>query len=330
MKKTIIFYNAHQNGDIISVVQGIRWIIDRLDDNYNFLLVLNKKNNPIFIHNKIDFLELPISFHGIPMNELISYCEENNYTAKDAIWIDTWIGSRENSRPFILPPNNVWKLLLPDENGLYSSDSREIIWSLEFVHELFVIIIKSLNKILFEENTESYISVPDLYDLLLKINNNSVFDNEVKNFIIQHNKFYKKILICNGDVQSGQRENFSYEEYFEEQIAGNPNVAFYFTDKKNKLKYDNVFYINDYFSLPNLNQILYLTQYIDVIFSSQSGPGCLPYNDKYINDERKMLFIICDSNFKPYVKDVKCKMLLANNYEISFMNKLLTLAIDET
>ena len=330
MKKTIIFYNSHQNGDIISVVQGIRWIIDRLDDSYNFLLVLNKKNNPIFIHNKIDFLELPISFHGVPMNELISYCEENNYTAKDAFWIDTWIGSRENSRPFILPPNNVWKLLLPDENGLYSSDSREIIWSLEFVHELFVIIIKSLNKILFEENTESYISVPDLYDLLLKINNNSVFDNEVKNFIIQHNRFYKKILICNGDVQSGQRENFSYEEYFEEQIASNPNVAFYFTDKKNELKYDNVFYINDYFSLPNLNQILYLTQYIDVIFSSQSGPGCLSYNDKYINDERKILFIICDSNFKPYVKDVKCKMLLANNYEISFMNKLLTLAIDGT
>jgi hypothetical protein len=330
MKKTIIFYNSHQNGDIISVVQGIRWIIDHLDHNYNFLLLLNKKNNPIFVHNKIDFLELPISFHGFPMIELILYCEENNFTAKDAIWVDTWIGSIENATPFILPPNNVWKLLLPDENGLFSSDSREIIWSLEFVHELFVITIKSLNEFLFEENTELYIPEPDLNDLLLKINDNSVFNIEVKNFLIQHNKFYKKILICNGDVQSGQRENFSYEEYFEEQIINNPNVAFYFTDKKNELKYNNVFYINDYFSLPNLNQILYLTQYIDVIFSSQSGPGCLSYNDKYIHDERKILFNICDENFKPYVKDVKCKMVLANNYKSSFMNKLLTLAIDET
>ena len=115
------------------------------------------------------------------MNEPILYCEENNYTAKDAFWIDTWIGSRENSRPFILPPNNVWKLLLPDENGLYSSDSREIIWSLEFVHELFVIIIKSLNKILFEENTESYISVPDLYDLLNSYSSNqNLFEESIE------------------------------------------------------------------------------------------------------------------------------------------------------
>jgi hypothetical protein len=330
MKKTIIFYNSHQNGDIISVVQGIRWIIDHLDNNYNFILLHNKKNNPIFVHNKIDFLELPISFHGKPMIEMILYCEENNYTVKGAIWMETWIGCRENARSFILPPNNVWKLLLPDEKGLYSSNSREIIWSLEFVHESFVMLIKYLNNFLFEENTELYIPEPDLNDLLLKINNNSVFNIEVKNFLIQHNKFYKKILICNGDVQSGQRENFSYEEYFEEQIINNPNVAFYFTDKKNELKYNNVFYINDYFSLPNLNQILYLTQYIDVIFSSQSGPGCLSYNDKYIHDERKILFNICDENFKPYVKDVKCKMVLANNYKSSFMNKLLTLAIDET
>ncbi len=329
MKKTIIFYNSHQNGDIISIVQGIRWIIDHLDDKYNFLLVINKKNNPIFVHHRIDFLQLPISFHGMPMFEIISYCEEHNYTQKDAIWIDTWIGSIENALPFLLPPNNSWKLFLPDKNGNYSSDSREIIWSLEFIHELFTTIIKYLNVILFEEKIESYIPKPDCDDLLLKIDNNSVFNIEVKNFLIQHNKFYKKILICNGDVQSGQRENFSYEEYFEEQIASNPNIAFYFTDKKNELKYNNVFYINDYFSLPNLNQILYLTQYMDVIFSSQSGPGCLSYNDKYIHDERKILFNICDKNFKPYVKDVKCKMVLANNYKNSFMNKLLTLAIDE-
>ena len=36
MKQEVVFYLAHQNGDIISSKQYVRYIIDQLGDNFDF------------------------------------------------------------------------------------------------------------------------------------------------------------------------------------------------------------------------------------------------------------------------------------------------------
>jgi hypothetical protein len=64
---------------------------------------------------------------------------------------------------------------------------------------------------------------------------------------------------------------------------------FYFTDNKENFKFDNVTYINDLMNFPNLNEIEYISKYMDLLVTSMSGPGCMVLNNEVFNDESKTI-----------------------------------------
>ena len=71
--KKIIFYNAHQHGDLLLSRQGVRWIIDHLGDGYEYYYLHNKNPESVFIHKKIEFINLDMNIHSDPMHVYIKY-----------------------------------------------------------------------------------------------------------------------------------------------------------------------------------------------------------------------------------------------------------------
>lgn len=101
----------------------------------------------------------------------------------------------------------------------------------------------------------------------------------IDKFFIE-NVFSKYVLISNGDVLSGQSVNFNFNEIINFLAEKNKNIAFIFTDSKNKIKSSNIFYTSDFIKTTgnDLNEISYLGSKCNLIIGRGSGPFCFCHN----------------------------------------------------
>jgi hypothetical protein len=85
----------------------------------------------------------------------------------------------------------------------------------------------------------------------------------------------KKVLICNGPVQSCQAENFDFTPVINFLAHNFQNVTFYITSNM-EIKYNNVVFTGDLIKKNgfDLNEVALLSSYCDVIVGRKSGPFC--------------------------------------------------------
>jgi hypothetical protein len=319
--KKIIFYNAHQHGDLLLSRQGVRWIIDHLGDSYEYFYLHNKNPESVFIHEKIEFLNLDMNIHSDPMHVYIKYFQSTGAITDEAIWVDTWFGSVKKVEYLHINETNTQMFVYPDENGKYYIDYNEktkrnelFLCDLSKDYEKYKEAHDSseMQKILFDEKIsqindliENKIPYPDKKDLIVKYNSNPFYKKQADLLLDKINKFKNKVLVCNGDVISGQRKNFSYELIFKDLYDVYQDCAFLFTSKIDEVKEPNVFYIDDYLDLPNLDEIEYLSAFCNFIIHSASGPGCATMTDANFYDSTKHILFVAREDIDDFIDDYK-------------------------
>jgi hypothetical protein len=122
--------------------------------------------------------------------------------------------------------------------------------------------------------TINFINIPNYEDVL--------------NQILILKKSYKKILlICNGNVHSGQSSNFDMSNSILRLSDDNQDCLFLITHNINHNK-PNVIYINNITKiLPDLLQIGFISTYCDIIVGRASGPHCFTHIKENLMDKNK-------------------------------------------
>jgi hypothetical protein len=320
MKKTIVFYNSHQYGDLLHNRALVKWIVNHLPNTYKCYFLMNKNPKSIFFHERVENIGLSGNFHGYPMETIMSHCV-NDERLVGALWVNTWICSFPGTLHYKFPDGSI-RYLLPTKNGIHDfNDSEQIQETIENQKKLAHIKIDEINEFLALNLSFDKIPYPSKLDLVFHLEDNGLTNYQkyiLDIFIEKHNKFEKTIMICNGNTTSGQRENFVFEDSLKSLILHNKNYCFYFTDSTNRFESDNVFYVDDYFETPNLHKIEYIMAHCDVIVSSQSGPGCAAFCDKIIDDENKTLIILCSKLIPVFNTNTACNLISSD--EISEEN----------
>lgn len=151
--------------------------------------------------------------------------------------------------------------------------------------------------------------------------------NEISNIIKTLKRdFSHIILISNGDVQSGQSQNFDFSNIIQKLSLQHPKKLFLITnniDKKNK----NVIYTSDITNTtPDLLQIGYISSYCDNIIGRASGPFCFSHTKENLLDSKKIFISFCNNkNEGIFYQKQKSKFAWHNNYSseniIEIVNK---------
>lgn len=310
MKKAIIFCNSHGYGDILHSRQGVRWVIDKLGDQFNYFFMHTKDQNTCFIDEKINLVRLPHQLYGCSADQIKKNVQSPHF--EGALWIDVWAASYEKMR---VVSGAGYKL--PDQYGNYHAGCPEIqdttIWQAKLYEEK----ISAINNFLTENLSSKQLEVPNHTEFVCKWNSNPRHKFFADRFLENTKHFDLRVMICNGNTTSGQRRNFIYEDILSDYIKSNPNVCFFLTSKINEIQANNVFYIDDYFPIPNLDEIEYLMKFCDVIVTSQSGPGCLSFTDAIVYDENKTLILFCVDTIDWYFAEGTCEYIRTQNFEDS-------------
>lgn len=130
-------------------------------------------------------------------------------------------------------------------------------------------------------------------------------------------KYKLIILVCDGNVNSGQSHNFSFIPIVEHLSENNPNCLFLST---NQLYHNKSNIISTYpqitESLPDLLQTSLISTYCDIIVGRASGPFCFTHTKENFNDNKKT-FISFSFNESEgmFFYDGKNKNLWSNNLD---------------
>jgi len=314
MKQEVVFYLAHQHGDIISSKQYVRYIIDQLGDGYDFYYIHEKNPESIFIHEKVTVINCPIYIHDIPMDLIQNYYRSLDKFS-NAIWLDAWVGSLNGCKR-IVDSNGYLRFVVPDKEGNYDLDKSTIFDNVYWQQKICNQNIDLINQYFFLMNFSfKIIKYPQLEDVINKGNSNPKKKVEADCLISKINNFKLKIFIANSHTESIQRPNFFYEEYLENLFDKYVDVAFVLSNNyKNVLK-NNVFYVDNYVPIPNLNEIEYLSSFMNILVTSASGPGMIVLNTNVFNDPSKTLIYFKQKIMGLYYPDGLCKYVESENYE---------------
>lgn len=131
------------------------------------------------------------------------------------------------------------------------------------------------------------LSMPFL-DYLPKVDFSFFYTDNINKFIID-NMAKKKVLICNGVVNSLQAENFNFTYPILEVVRNNPDTIFITTEHLLH-GFDNLFSTDMIIRSPDgfdLNEISYLAKFVDVIIGRKSGPFVFAHNREVWYDWNK-------------------------------------------
>jgi hypothetical protein len=326
MKKAIIFCNLHANGDIIWSRQGVRWVVDQLGDKFVYFYVHTKHKDICFIHEKVNVITIPQSFHGFPMNRVKDQFNLDMF--EDALWVDVWAASFEKMQRVDCGEDGV-RFKLPDEFGNYHADCEEIQDSPTWQQKLYSEKIGYINEFLATNFSTKRLEVPDSKEFICKWNSNPKHKFFADIFLKRTKKFDLRVMICNGNTTSSQRRNFIYEDILRDYILNNPKICFYLTSKINEIEADNVFYMDDNFPIPNMDEIEYIMKSCDIIVTSQSGPGCLVFADEIVFDENRTLINFCVDRVDWYFDGGTCEYIRTSNFEDENVYNLITQNIEK-
>lgn len=99
-------------------------------------------------------------------------------------------------------------------------------------------------------------------------------------------EFQRYVLICNGDVQSNQAENFDFSPIIDELCREHPKTGFIITNSVNFGLYDshsNIIDVSEW----NLNSISALSEHCSLIVGRSSGPYVYSQVRKNLEDPYK-------------------------------------------
>lgn len=252
--KKIVFFNGHQHGDIANSRGVVNYIVEKLGDGFEYFFLHQKNQDAVQFNNKVKVFsqsrgtELPFPILG---DIKPSHVFRLHYTIDDILYLNLWIGCS----PF------------------FKSTVR---------HEGIGITRKSLQQQTIEcidfikENTDISIEYPSEFDVLpirIETERNQELISEFVSKTIGN--YRKRIFIPNGNVESGQTPQFNFGDEIRTLMLDNPDVAFIFTAKNFNKETDNVFFIDDYFPVPNLKDMDVISKWCDVLITRASGPGCV-------------------------------------------------------
>jgi hypothetical protein len=151
-------------------------------------------------------------------------------------------------------------------------------------------------------------------DFFPSIDFEKFYINKAKEWIGQQRN--KKVFISNGNVLSGQSENFDFSPIINHLCSNNPNITFIISNKEQGInKYNNLFYSQDIIqkSGNDLNENAYLSTFCDVIVGRYSGAYTFAMNkDNYFDKSKKFLAFVNPSidavwvnMFKPDAEVIK-------------------------
>lgn len=326
MNKAVVFYCSHQHGDLLQTRQGARYIMKQLGPSYKYYFIHGKNPDSIFIENNVEVLRPPCDFHGRTMESIKNYFIEAFYPfLKDAIWLDIWVGSIKGAFNYTRPEGGS-RVLLPCANGKYSLQHSEEIKFTNYWHvRMYEERIQELNDLLaLTSFTTVRIKPPTSSDLVVRWNDNPKNKELVDSLLEKNKNFDLSVIICNGPTFSKQNTNFIYEDVLRDFILANKNICFYLTSKLSEIVSENVFYVDDYIPMPNLNEIEYLMKFCNVIIHSYSGPAICSLTDAVLNDPEKTVISFCYFSFSQYYDEYKYKYVQTEDFSEQNVLKVIT------
>ena len=282
--KNVILYNHSHNGDIFYS----RILLNMLSKKYKIHYFINPFLKPPLLSDVSNVTE----DMGNISHDIINYANSNSIEL-----INVWIG-RDNFK------------YVYDKN-LYNygcSFENHFAFAKMISHGLGVDITEDPSEYLPTVNYE----IIKNYDLVKKRMN------------VLLSKFDKIILISNGQVESGQSENFDFEPIIKDLASQNNNILFLVTKKINT-SIENILDTSEISqTVPDLLQISYMSTFCSVIVGRASGPYCYTHTKDNFMDENKIF--IAFTNYESegiFYEKQKSKHFWSNNYDAESIKQLI-------
>lgn len=252
--KRIVFFNGHQHGDVANTRGIVNYIVNKLGDSFEYFFVHQKHQDAVQFNQRVQVIrqepsvELPFPILGDVKS---SHEQRLHYVIDDTIYLNLWIGCS----PYYLE---------------FRSTRGHGITRKSLQHQAIECIdyIKQVSNIDIEYPSES-----DTLPITTDVGRNEQLISEFVSRI-QPN-YRKRVFISNGDVESGQTPQFNFGDQLKQLMVDNQDVVFIYTAKNFNFQSDNVIFIDDCFSFPNLKDMDIVSKYCDVLITRASGPGCV-------------------------------------------------------
>ncbi len=252
--RKIVFFNGHQNGDVANSRGVVNYIVEQLGENFEYFFVTQRHEDAIQFNTKVQVFRQ--SFSSILPFEILddiksSHEKRLHYIIDDTIFLNLWIGCS----PYYLDSR------APKGHGI----TRK---SLQYQAIECIDFIKENSGISIEYPTEN-----DTLPTRIVTDRNSKLLSEFVSTITTN--FRKRIFIPNGNVESSQTPQFTFGNEIQSVMKNNLDVAFIYTAKNFGAETNNVFFIDDYFHIPNLKDMDVISKWCEVLVTRASGPGCV-------------------------------------------------------
>jgi hypothetical protein len=135
----------------------------------------------------------------------------------------------------------------------------------------------------------------------------------------------KLVLICNGQVNSGQSDNIDFYTLINDISDKYPEFLFIVTTPINIFK-ENVIFIGEYTKkLPDLLLIGYLSTFCDIIIGRASGPVCYTHTKENLMNPNKtyISFTVREHEGKWYCRS-KAKQIWSNSTDKNILFEIIS------
>jgi len=242
--KCVIFYNHYHNGDIHYSRNFCRDIIKGLREyNSDLKFYYFHSNNPTLVQDVCDFIPHTV----YDLSNIGSHINQHSQiiVQKDHLFLNTWIGS-------------VGYKFLGEEGCTLDSNIRMYREMYDQLNSLF-----NINLTIKERDTY----LPEIEFSKFRINEIKPLPKNI-------------VLVCNNFVASGQAPNFDFSHDFIAISEQYPHLNFILTNKYEPhiTGKSNVYYIDEFISGFNLNEIGYISLNCKLIVGRNSGPFCFATN----------------------------------------------------
>lgn len=242
--KCVVFYNHYHNGDVHYSRNFCRDVIKSLlVYNPDLKFYYFHSNNPTVVADVCDFIPHNVYDIANIANNINSYSQ---YTVqKDHLFINTWIGSAGHK--------------------FLGQEGCTVDTNIGMFRELYVQLNDFFKINLQIKERDSYL--PEIQFDKFRINEIKPLPNNI-------------ILVCNNFVASGQAPNFDFSQEFTSISEQYSHLNFILTNKYDPVitNRSNIFYIDDFISGFNLNEIGYISLFAKLIIGRNSGPFCFATN----------------------------------------------------
>lgn len=272
MFKNVYFFNWYGNGDILNAKEYVREIAGRGLGEKYYFL---HPKSPRILEDMEDIIE---------QGKITKQCDNSKGFVIDGedLYFNTWIG---RDGRYVLP-------------GVTCTD----IMNMRMYNDILETIGSDIR---LERPLINYIPEIDFEKLPMR----SLL--RVSRFIRQ-NGDARKILMCNGDVQSNQATNFDFGPVIENLCGMCPNDIFVCTAEfKSTLIYPNLYFTKQIIDAPggfDLNEIAYMSKSMDLIVGRASGPSVFAQHRENILDPTKKFLVFSNHpNCVTFFKGAKGK-----------------------